>query len=107
MSRISTTRAEAATASGDPEQVIGLVLPELLAGDTAEACRADMEASIVLAESLTLVEMPAGPDLTQGFAFYVVQTTIDYSTGSVPYPAVLAASNVDGRLYLLLPSCLG
>ena len=100
-------RAEAATASGDPEQVIGLVLPELLAGDTAEACRADMEASIVLAESLTLVEMPAGPDLTQGFAFYVVQTTIDYSTGSVPYPAVLAASNVDGRLYLLLPSCLG
>lgn len=100
-------RAAAATASGDPEQVIGLVLPELLAGETAEACRADMEASIVLADSLTLVEMPAGPDLTQGFAFYVVQTTIDYSTGSVPYPAVLAASNVDGRLYLLLPSCLG
>ncbi len=101
------TRAEAATASGDPEQVFGLVLPELLAGETGDTCRADMEASIVLADGLTLVEAPSGPDTSQGFPFYVVETTIDYSTGSVPYPAVLAASNVDGRLYLLLPSCLG
>ena len=100
-------RAAAATASGDPEQVIGLVLPELMAGETAEACRADMEASIVLADGLSLVVMPTGPDTSQGFPFYVVETTIDYSTGSVPYPAVLSASNVDGRLYLVLPSCLG
>ena len=100
-------RAAAATSSGDPEQVIGLVLPELLAGDTAAACRADMEASIVLADGLTLVAMPTGPDTSQGFPFFVVDTTIDYSTGSVPYPAVLSASNVDGRLYLVLPSCLG
>lgn len=100
-------RAQVATASGDPEQVIGLVLPELLADGNADACRAEMEASIALADGVTLVEAPTGPDVSQGFAFWVVQTTIDYSTGSVPYPALLAASNVDGRLYLLLPSCLG
>jgi hypothetical protein len=99
-------RMNAALASGDREQVIAMVLPQLLGGPNGDACRTDMQGSIALADSLTLTEIPDGPDVSQGFPFYAVGATIDYPTGSVPYGAFLAPNNVDGRLYLLLPSCL-
>lgn len=96
-----------ALSSDDLDAVVATVLPDLLAGPNGATCREQMQTSVALADSVTFDALPGGPDLANGFPVYGVLATINYPTGSVEWGPALTPSNSDGRLYLLLPGCMG
>jgi hypothetical protein len=97
-------RINAALASGDVEQVVALLHPQFATGSTAAACRAEIEASLALADSVLFTSVPAAPDLSGPLPFYVAQATISYPTGDVQWGPVFLPGP-KGRLYLVLPAC--
>jgi hypothetical protein len=97
-------RIDGALTSGDRDGVIATVMPQLLAGPNGAQCIAELEALLLQANSVALNSVPAGPDLTNGFALYTAQAQIDYPTGTTPFPPSLAPGP-GGRLYQLLTSC--
>ena len=103
--RQAEVRFNAALQSGDAEAVIAMVLPELLAGPNGAQCRAEMEATLVLADAIELTTLPAGPDVSSGLPLYPTVGTIQYSTGTVDWGPLFVPGN-DGLLYLVLPSCI-
>lgn len=97
-------RINAALASGDVEQVVALLHPQFATGPTAAACRAEIEASLALADSVSFTSVPTAPDLSGPLPFYVGQATISYPTGDVQWGPVFLPGP-KGRLYLVLPAC--
>ena len=105
LTRDAEARINAALSSGDVEQVVQLVHPQFLNGPTEAACRAEVEASLALADSVTITVAPIAPDLSTGFPLYSAVATINYPTGAVEWgPVFLPGPR--GRLHLVLPGCI-
>ncbi|MEM9516278.1 MAG: hypothetical protein AAGA42_15615, partial [Actinomycetota bacterium] len=97
-------RINSALASGDVEQVVALLHPQFATGPAEAACRAEIEASLAQANSVTFTVVPLAPDLSGPIPFYVAEATISYPTGDVAWGPVFLPGPT-GRLYLVLPAC--
>ncbi len=98
-------RLNTALAAGDVEAVIATVHPGLLSGPKAAECRQAIETTVALADSVEVAASSAPPDVSIGTPIYGATATISYPTGTVAWGPVLTPGP-QGRLYLLLPSCV-
>jgi len=97
-------RLDAALAAGDDDAVVATVLPELLATDAADQCRAELDASLLVADGIRLDRAPSEVDTSLGFVRIIPEATIIYPTGEVAWGPFLTPGP-GGRLYQLLASC--
>ncbi len=95
------SRLDAALTAGDRDGVIATVIPTLVAGPNAEACIAQLEASLLQAESVTMVADAPGPDVTNGIPLYTAHAQITYPTGAVEWGPLLVPGP-GGRLFQVL-----
>ena len=98
-------RADAAFAGDDPAAVDALLLPGLLDGPSAAACRDSVDTTLALAEGITLTEVPAAPVVQGPSLAYQAVADLRYPTGTVTFGPVLTVGPL-GRLYLVLPACI-
>jgi hypothetical protein len=99
------TRLNEGIAALDVEQVLATVMPQVLAGPNAAQCRAEVEASLLLADSVNLEAIPSGPDTSRGFPVYAPQASISYPTGVVAWTPFLVPGP-GGRLHQVFGSCI-
>jgi hypothetical protein len=98
-------RADAALATGDPDAALGLLLPGLLTAPNGEACRQTVEATLALADSIDLTNVPTEPIVAGNRAAYQAVANLNYPNGPVEFAPLLAPGPA-GRLYLVLGECL-
>jgi hypothetical protein len=95
-----------AVEAGDEEAILATVLPDVLVGPDGDACRAEALGTLGDAQAVRFTALPTGPDTSSGVAIYFPAAEIDGADGTMLWTP-LAAPGSDGRLYVLLPSCLG